>query len=57
MSNTSKTVCMQFCRLVKQHLDPKLFLYGMPIPVVQEVKFLGLIFDSNFFTARSLSQE
>ena len=33
-----------FCRLRKHH-DPELFLYGMPIPVVQEVKFLGLIFD------------
>ena len=44
--STSKTVCMHFCRLRKHHLDPELFLYGMPIPVVQEVKFLGLIFDS-----------
>ena len=44
--SSSKTVCMHFCRLRKHHLDPELFLYGMPIPVVQEVKFLGLIFDS-----------
>jgi len=36
---------MHFCRLRKHHLDPELFLYGMPIAVVQEVKFLGLIFD------------
>ena len=43
--STSKTVCMHFCHLRKHHLDPELFLYGMPIPVVQEVKFLGLIFD------------
>ena len=40
-----KTVCMHFCRLRKHHLLPELFLYGMPMPVVQEVKFLGLIFD------------
>jgi len=36
-----KTVCMHFWRLRKHHLDPELFLYGMPIPVVQEVKFLA----------------
>ena len=36
---------MHLCRLRKHHLDPELFLYGMPIQVVQEVKFLGLIFD------------
>ena len=38
---------MHFCRLRKHHLDPELFHfpYGMRIPVVQEVKFLGLIFD------------
>ena len=28
-----------------EYLNPELFMYGMPIPVVQEVKFLGLIFD------------
>jgi len=27
------------------HPDPQLFLNGSPIPVVQEVKFLGVIFD------------
>ena len=38
---------MHFCRLRRHHLDPELFhfLYGMRIPVVQEVKLLGLIFD------------
>jgi len=44
--STSKTVCMHVCHLRKHHLDPELFLYGTPIPVLQEVKFLGLIFDS-----------
>ena len=39
--STSKTVCTHFCHLRKHHLDPELFLYGMPIPVVQEVKFLA----------------
>jgi hypothetical protein len=42
----SKTVCMHFCKLTSLHLDPELYLYGNQIPVVQETKFLGLIFDS-----------
>jgi len=37
---------MYFCRLRKPHPDPTLILYGTVIPVVQEVKFLGLIFYS-----------
>jgi len=43
--STSKTVCIHFCRLLKPHLDPQLSLNGMPIPVVEKTKFLGLIFD------------
>ena len=39
----SKTQCVHFCQLRKQ--DPVLTLYGSPIPVVQEYKYLGLIFD------------
>ena len=34
-----------FCQLRKQHGDPVLTLYGSPIPVIQEYKYLGLIFD------------
>jgi len=30
---------------IKPHLDPQLSLNGMPIPVVEKTKFLGLIFD------------
>ena len=41
----SKTQCVHFCQLRKQHDDPVLTLYGSPIPVVQEYKYLGLIFD------------
>ena len=41
----SKTQCVHFCQLRKQHEDPVLTLYGSPIPVVQEYKYLGLIFD------------
>ena len=41
----SKTQCVHFCQLRKQHDDPVLTLYGSPIPVAQEYKYLGLIFD------------
>jgi len=43
--STAKTVCVHFCRLRKFHSDPQLLLNGSPIPVVEEVKFLGIIFD------------
>jgi len=42
----SKTVCVHFCRLRKPHPDPVLTLNGTPIPVVEQTKFLGVIFDS-----------
>ena len=41
----SKTVCMHFCQLRKAHDEPVLTLDGQPIPVVEETKFLGVIFD------------
>jgi len=43
--STSKTVCVHFCHLRKLHPDPQLLLYGNPIPVVEKVQFLGIIFD------------
>lgn len=43
--STSKTVCMHFCKLRKTHPDPVLTLNGHAIPVVEENKFLGVIFD------------
>ena len=43
----SKTVCMHFCQLRKAHDDPVLTLDGTPIPVVEETKYLGVIFDKN----------
>jgi len=43
--STSRSVCMHFCHLRKLHPEPELFLNGTLIPVVEEVKFLGLIFD------------
>ena len=36
---------MYFCQLRKQHDDPVLHLYGSPSPVVEESKFLGILFD------------
>ena len=41
----SKTVCMHFCHLRKAHNDPVQTLDGTPIPVVEENKFQGVIFD------------
>ena len=41
----SKTVCMHLCQLRKAHDDPVLTLDGTPIPVVEETKCLGVIFD------------
>ena len=41
----SKTQCVHFCQLRKQHDDPVLRFCGSPIPVVEEFKFLGMIFD------------
>ena len=37
--------CMHICQKRGLHLDPKLFLDKIPIPVVEETKFLGAIFD------------
>ena len=41
----SKTQCVHFCQLRKQRDDPVLHLYGSPIPVVEESKFFGILFD------------
>ena len=41
----TKTVCMHICQKRGLHLDPQLFLDKSPIPVVEETKFLGVIFD------------
>ena len=40
----SKTVCIHFCKLRKPHPEPTLLLNGTPVPVVEEIKFLGVIF-------------
>ena len=41
----SKTQFVYFCQLRKIHDDPEVYLYGSVIPVVDDFKFLGLIFD------------
>ena len=41
----TKTQCFHFCQLRGLHPDPVLNIYGSPIPVVEEAKFLGLLFD------------
>ena len=44
--SSAKTVGMHFCKKTKLHPDPELKIYGKPIKIVKETKFLGLIFDS-----------
>ena len=41
----TKTVCMHFCNLRRLHPEPELKLYGSAIPLVEQFKFLGVIFD------------
>ena len=41
----TKTQCMHFCQLQGLHDDPVLKLDGVKIPVVDQYKFLGVIFD------------
>ena len=42
----TKTVCVHFCNSRKPHPDPNLSLNNKTIPVVKEVKFLGMVFDN-----------
>ena len=49
--STSKTQCVHFCQLRKLHNDPVLTLNGVQIPVVEEAKFLGVIFDENYLSS------
>ena len=41
----TKTQCVHFRQLRGLHPAPVLNIYGSPIPVVEEAKFLGLLFD------------
>ena len=51
-----KTVCMHFCHLRKAHNDPVLTLDGTPIPVVEENKFLGVVFDRKLLFIPNIKQ-
>jgi len=44
--SSSKTVCMHFCRRCSAHPNPEPTLNGTLIPVVEQTKFLGVIFDN-----------
>ena len=41
----SKTQCVHFCQKQKLQNDSVLSIYGSQIPVIDESKFLGVIFD------------
>ena len=41
----TKTNCVCFCQLRGLDPDPVINIYESPIPVVEEAKFLGLLFD------------
>ena len=41
----TKTNCVHFCQEHMLHLDPALKLYNNSIPIVDQAKFLGVIFD------------
>ena len=43
--SSTKTVCVHFCQQRKIHLDPELYLHNEIIPVVDQTKFIGIIFD------------
>ncbi|GBL78412.1 hypothetical protein AVEN_42918-1 [Araneus ventricosus] len=43
--STTKTAGVHFCRKRKLHLDPEIQLDGHKIPFVNEIRFLGIIFD------------
>ena len=44
--SNSKTKCVHFCQIHKMHNHPKLTLNNTEIPITDEHKFLGIIFDS-----------
>ena len=44
--SNSKTKCVHFCQIHKMHNHPKLTLNNPEIPITDEHKFLGIIFDS-----------
>ncbi|GBN27822.1 hypothetical protein AVEN_28122-1 [Araneus ventricosus] len=43
--SAEKSRCVHFCRKRNIHLDPNIQIRNAPIPVVNEIRFLGVIFD------------
>ena len=41
-----KTVCIHICKRRTYHLNPEMNIDGHTIPVVQQAKYLGIIFDN-----------
>ena len=41
----TKTQCVDLCQLSGLHPDPVINIYGSPIPVVEDAKFLDFLFD------------
>ena len=55
----SKTQCVHFCQLRKQHDDPVLHLYVSPLPVVEESKFLCIalfLIENSVLSPKLISQ-
>ncbi|GBN73106.1 hypothetical protein AVEN_189696-1 [Araneus ventricosus] len=44
--STSKTAAVHFCRKRNLHIDPEIKLDGHSIPLLNEIRFLGVIFDT-----------
>ncbi|GBO38957.1 hypothetical protein AVEN_164361-1 [Araneus ventricosus] len=43
--SAEKSRCVHFCRKRNIHIDPNIQIRNAPIPVVNEIRFLGVIFD------------
>ena len=55
----TKTNCVHFCQEHRLHLDPSLKLCNNPIPIINQAKFLGAIFDKKlcYFTHKRFETE
>ena len=40
-----KSTCVHFCRRRRFHEDPEIYIKGRGIPVLDKVKYLGIILD------------
>ena len=51
----TKTQCMHFCQSRKMYNNPTLNLDGSEIPVIDQYKFLCIIFDKNSLSFHTFS--